>query len=241
MPLLFLPYFARHVPETQRFQQARASAGAAGMHGWLRPFATLARAYPGRMAIVGAVAMLAASGHAAAHGVVGDYVLTDRGWSPERYSALVIAGGALGIVGNTVAGRLADRFGRRGLGFGVLAGFPPAAIAVYSTDGWLLAGSWIALVFVTTGGNTIIRALSAELFPTSSRSTAVGSLALFETLGAVAGLALITSLTPEGASIALAVRGIVWVVLAGAVLVLLLPENARRELEELNEPPKSPR
>lgn len=233
VPLLLLPYFARRVPETQRFQQ-QSEERAAGPLAWLRPFVTLARHYPGRMAIVAAVAMLAAVGHATAHGVVGDYVLTDRGWAPERYSTLVITGGALGIVGNTVVGRLADRMGRRSLGFAVLAGFPLAAIAVYSSDGWLLAGCWIVLVFVTTGGNTIVRALSTELFPTSSRSTAAGSLTLFETLGAVAGLYMVTALTPEGTSIAGAVRWIVWITLLGGLLVLLLPETARKELEDIS-------
>jgi putative MFS transporter len=232
VPLLMLPYFARRVPETQRFQQQQASAS--GVLGWLRPFVTLARHYPGRMAIIAGVAMLAAVGHATAHGVVGDYVLTDRGWPPGRYSTLVIAGGALGIVGNTVVGRLADRMGRRSLGFAVLAGFPAAAIAVYSSDGWLLAGCWIVLVFITTGGNTIVRALSTELFPTSSRSTAAGSLTLFETVGAVAGLYMVTALTPEGTSIASAVRWIVCITLVGAVLVLLLPETARKELEDIS-------
>jgi MFS family permease len=186
------------------------------------------------MAIVAGVGMLAAVGHATAHGVVGDYVLTDRKWAPERYTTLVIAGGALGIIGNTVVGRLADRMGRRSLGFAVLAGFPPAAIAVYSSDGWLLAVCWIALVFITTGGNTIVRALSTELFPTSSRSTAAGSLTLFETIGAVAGLYMVTALTPEGASIASAVRFIVCTTLVGALLVLLLPETARKELEDIS-------
>jgi len=235
VPLLLLPYFARRVPETQRFQQKQGNdTGAGGVVAWLRPFATLARHYPRRVTIVSAVAMLAAVGHATAHGLVGDYVLTDRGWDPERYSTLVIVGGAIGIVGNTVVGRLADRIGRRRLGFAVLAGFPPAAVAVYSSDGWLLAVCWIVLVFITTGGNTIVRALSTELFPTSSRSTAAGSLTLFETLGAVAGLYMVTALTPEGTSIAGAVRFIVCTTLVGAVLVLLLPETARRELEDIS-------
>jgi predicted MFS family arabinose efflux permease len=233
------------VTETQRFQDrqgaSRSDPAIGRMRTWLRPFATLARDYPGRVAIVAAIGMLAAVGHATAHGLVGDYVLTNRGWEPERYSTLVIAGGAIGIVGNTVVGRLADRLGRRSLGFAVLAGFPPAAIAVYSSDGWLLAASWIVLVFITTGGNTIVRALSTELFPTSSRSTAAGSLTLFETIGAVAGLYAVTQLTPEGESIADAVRWVVCATLAGAVLVLFLPETARRELEDIDAGPRSGR
>ena len=37
------------------------------------------------------------------------------------------------------------------------------------------------MVFTSTGGNTILRALSTELFPTSARGTATGSLTFFET------------------------------------------------------------
>jgi MFS family permease len=184
--------------------------------------------------LISVVALLAAVGHGTAHGVVGDYVMTDRGWAPGSYSMLVIAGGGIGIVGNTVVGRIADRLGRRKLGFAVLAGFPLAAIAVYGSDGWQLVGGWIALVFVTTGGNTIIRALSTELFPTSSRSTAAGSLTLFETIGAAAGLAMVTALTPDGSSIAGAVQLVVCATFIGGLLVLLLPETARRELEEIS-------
>jgi MFS family permease len=235
VPLLLVPYFTRRVPETQRFQQEHGAASVGGLIGWLRPFTTLARDYPGRMALVAGVATLAAVGHATVHGVLGDYVLTNRGWEPSRYSLLVIVGGALGIVGNTIVGRLADRIGRRSLGFAVLAGFPVATFGVFSSDGWKLASCWIVLVFITTGGNTIIRALSSELFPTSSRSTAVGSLSLFETIGAAVGLYMVTELTPEGASIAHAVRWIACTTLAGAALVLLLPETARKELEDISE------
>jgi MFS family permease len=242
VPLLLLPYFLRRVPETQRFRAEHAEGERAfGLAAWLRPFVTLARDYPRRAALVALVGLLTAVGHAPAHGLVGDYVQTNRGWQPEQYSTLVILGGAIGIVGNTVIGRLADRLGRRALGFAVLASFPVAAVAVYSTDAWLLAAWWVVLVFVTSGGNTIVRALSTELFPTSSRSTAAGSLTLFETMGAVAGLYMVTVLTPEGGSVVAAVRVLACVAVLSALLVLLLPETAQRELEDISRPVPEPR
>jgi hypothetical protein len=45
---------------------------------------------------------------------------------------------------------------------------------------------------------------------------------------------MVTALTPEGTSIASAVRWIVCITLVGAVLVLLLPETARKELEDIS-------
>ena len=200
----------------------------------LQPIVELARRYPARSLTLAAIGSLAAIGHAVAHQLMGDYVQTDRGWSPGQFTLLVVVGGAIGIVGNTVMGRWADRFGRRAMTCVALAGFPFAAVAAYSTESWGLAVSWIVLVFVTTGGNTLIRALAAELFPTSARGTATGSLTLFETLGATAGLFLVTLLTPEGESIAGAVRMIVFFALLGGILAFTLPETARRELEEIS-------
>ena len=121
--------------------------------------------------------------------------------------AMVIAGGAIGIAGNTVLGRLADQYGRRLLGLLVLAVYPFLAAAAFRFESiYLIVPAWVALVFATTGANTLIRALAVELFPTESRSTAAGSLSLFETVGAALGLYLLTAFTPVGHSIALAVH-----------------------------------
>jgi MFS family permease len=235
IPLLMLPFFRRRVPETARFRESlRARAGRGGALAMLEPVLALIRRYPARALALAAIGSFAAIGHAVAHQLMGDYVQTDRGWSPGQFTLLVVVGGGIGIVGNTVMGRWADRFGRRAMTCVALAGFPFAAVAAYSTESWLLAASWIVLVFVTTGGNTLIRALAAELFPTSARGTATGSLTLFETLGATTGLFLVTLLTPEGESIAGAVRVIVFFALLGGILAFTLPETARRELEEIS-------
>jgi MFS family permease len=235
VPLLLLPYFRRRVPETARFRSELLARGdAPRVRGMLEPFIALIQRYPRRALTLAAIGSFAAVGHAVAHQLMGDYVQTDRGWSPGEFTLLVVAGGAIGIVGNTVMGRWADRFGRRAMTCVALAGFPFAAFAAYSTQSWMLAVSWILLVFFTTGGNTLIRALAAELFPTSARGTATGSLTLFETLGAAAGLFLVTFLTAEGDPIAGAVRIVVFVALLGGLLAFTLPETARRELEEIS-------
>ena len=44
------------------------------------------------------------------------YLQEAHGWSPANVSSLYFMGGALGIMGNIVAGRLSDRFGRRRMG-----------------------------------------------------------------------------------------------------------------------------
>jgi hypothetical protein len=92
-------------------------------------------------------------------------------------------------------------------------------------------------VFAVRGGSTVIRALSTELFPTSSRGTATGWLMLVETGGAALALAAVTRLTPEGESVVPAVTILVCLTLGAAAVVLLLPETAGRELEQISERP----
>lgn len=238
VPMALFPMFRRKVPETARFERQRDELADA-RHGSIlggiwRPFATLIREYPGRMLAISAIGLMASAGHGTAHGLLGDYVQTDRGFSPGQYSLMVILGGAVGILGNTIVGRLADRFGRRVVGFLVLSLFPVVAAVVYNSDAALLVASWIVLVFFTTGGNTIVRALSTELFPTSSRGTATGSLTLFETVGASLGLFVVSYLTPIGASYAPAATTVVFVAVIAGLIAAGLPETARRELEDIS-------
>ncbi|MEE8580934.1 MAG: MFS transporter [Myxococcota bacterium] len=234
-PLLLLPMFRREVSETQRFRdhQAAVEAAPGAVVAWWQPFWTMLRLYPGRTLAIALVGLFSAGAHAPAHQLLGDYVRTDHGWEPFEYSAMFICGGLLGIIGNTTAGRLADRLGRRVIGFLVLALFPLFALGFYQGSGWVLPLMWIPLVFTSTGGNTIIRAVSTELFPTSARGTATGSLSFFETVGAALGLLVVTLLTPVGESSASVISGVVFIALLGAVIMLMLPETARRELEDL--------
>jgi len=237
-PLLLVPMFRRRVPETQRFLRSRAPDGDSrpSPTAWWGPFEVLARQYPARVLAIAAIGFLAAAGHGVAHQLVGDFVQDDHGFSKGQYSTMVILGGAVGIIGNTAVGRFADRIGRRLVGFAILGIFPLFAAAFYNVSAFWVPFAWIPMVFVTTGGNTVIRALSTELFPTSSRGTAAGSLSLFETLGAATGLFCVSLMTAEGARYAPAASLVVFLTLLGGLVALLLPETARRELEDISEP-----
>jgi SHS family lactate transporter-like MFS transporter len=237
LPLFLIPMFRRRVSETDRFIRNRSDAGPPGpiLMGWWKPFATLVRSYPGRSLALASIGFLAAAGHGVAHQLVGDFVQQDHGFTKGQYSTMVIVGGAIGIVGNTVVGRFADRLGRRMVGFLILGIFPFFAAAFYNVPGAWVPALWIPMVFVTTGGNTVVRALSTELFPTSSRGTAVGSLSLFETLGAASGLAAVTLFTPVGQGYAQVASYVVFLTFIGGLVALGVPETARRELEDISE------
>ena len=239
VPLLLVPAFRREIRETQRFERTEVG-GVGGVRGWLSPILGIVRDHPWRALGLALVGFFGAAGQAPPLQLMGDYLLTDRHWEPWHYSALFIGGGLIGIIGNPAAGRLGDRLGRRKIGFWMLALFPLFILLFYRTNvGWLLPILWIPAIFVLSGANTVARALSTELFPTSSRGTATGAMILLETLGAAAALAWVTVLTPEGTSIAWALGTLSLLSLVAAAAVLCLPETAGRELEQISaEPPR---
>jgi MFS family permease len=183
LPLLLLPLFSRRIKETARFQAHRAGGLSAGV-AWWSPLRAFAVTDPGRAITMAALASGAALGHVVVLSFTGYFVLQYHGWAAYELSLMVLAAGAVGVAGNVVAGRLADRIGRRRVGFAFLLIFPAGAWCFYNGPGWSLAVLWALLIFSMMGGNVIIRALSSELFPTSHRGTSTGLLVLMETLGA---------------------------------------------------------
>src|SRR6185369_2434591 len=123
---------------------------------------------------------------------------TDHGWEPWRFSTMVLLAGAFGMVGNVVAGRLADSFGRRPVGFAVATSFPAIAYLFYHLPGFWLPLLWAFLTVCSVSTNVMVRALGTEVFPTSHRGTAGGWLSLVQTLGAAGGLGLTGLATSVG-------------------------------------------
>lgn len=236
VPLLFLPRFRREVKETRRFARDRGEGEdlRRALGRWLDPMLVILRRHPGRALGIALLGALAAGGQASGFQVMGDYLLSNRGWEPWHYSALFILGGLFGIIGNPAAGRLADLYGRRVVGFVVLAGFPLFMYVFYHSEGWMIPAAWIPGVFLLSAGNTVIRAFSTELFPTASRGTATGWLMLLETAGAAVALTAVTRMTPAGESVVPAVSLLVFLTLGAALVALLLPETANLELEEIS-------
>lgn len=236
VPLFLLPLLRRRVPETGRFARHRAAEAALGhadgpLAGWYRPLISLARLYPGRALGIALVGGLMAIGEAAVFQFTAYFTLTVHGWSPGEFALMFILGGAVGILGNVVAGRIGDRVGRRRVGFVFLALFPAFAWLFYHGPGWVLPIAWALFVFCNTAGGVIVRALSTELFPTSYRGTSAAWLSLVQTVGWAAGLALVSLI---GGEIATAISGIALVVLIAAAGLLALPETCRQELETIS-------
>jgi MFS family permease len=240
VPVLLLPFFRRRVQETARFDRQQREREESGLvegwlPGWWRPLRELALRYPGRALAVASIGALGSAGHTVAFSFSAYFVQAEHGWAPGQYTAMALMAGTIGIVGHPWTGRVADQRGRRRVGLFVLGSFPLLALAFYHGPGWSLPLIWIPLVFTLTGGGTLMRALSTELFPTSYRGTASGWLQLFEAAGRSSGLFVLAWTTPEGASNTPMISVIVFASLAAGLIVLLVPETGRRELEDISD------
>jgi putative MFS transporter len=250
IPVLCLPAFLRRVPETKRFTDTRA--GFVGQSGRrpapahlaagpvtvfasvVGPLRLLFATHPLRALGLAACGFLVAAAALPSFQFSGFYTLEKLGWSPGHYSGMVIAGGAVGIIGNIAAGRLGDIFGRKAVGFVMLALFPLASFLFYRGSSWVVAVAWVPLVFCFMGGRVVLKALSTELFQTSFRSAAAGLFAVMEAMGAVAGMfAIYLYKTEDALRLARVVPFVALVVVGAAFLLLLFPETKQRELEEI--------
>jgi MFS family permease len=234
-PVFFLPALARGLRETARFAASAGAAAATPLGGGLRPVVELFRRHPRRALALAAIGALANAGMAPSFQFISDFLQTQRGWTPGAFAALSVGFGAFAIIGNPVAGRLGDRYGRRTVAAIVFTLFPLASIGFFSGPDALVALPWTAMVFLSMASSVCVRALATELFPTELRGAGGGSLVLLETLGAGFGLLVAYPLAMHafGGGQSLAIPLIALACLGAAASVFLVPETARRELEEI--------
>jgi putative MFS transporter len=236
LPLVLLPLLRREVKETGRFEkhQLTASAVRSGASAWLRPLLRFVSRYPARALGVAAAGGLGTLGSISVFQFTAYFALKAHGWQPAHFSAMVVIGGGIGIMGHVASGRLGDIIGRRRTGLMFLSAFPAFAWLFYNGPGWSLPLAWILMVFCAAAGQVIIRAMTAELFPTSQRGTAAGWLSLVETLGGAAGLGIVGLGTNEPGDIARMISWLAWAVLLSGLSLLALPETTQKELEAIS-------
>jgi MFS family permease len=234
-PLLLLAYWRRTLPETERFAaQERRRTETGHTEHILRPLGNLVRMYPGRLAATTSVVFILAMAEAAA-GFFGPKYLQDiHGWTPSAVGFMTVFAGAFAIVGNTFAGWLSDRVGRRQVTIGFILGQIIFTLAYYNVAEFLVIPSWMLMIFALLGANVTLAAYGSELFPTSYRSTAAGTRVIVGTLGGSLGLAL--------ESVLYHLLGSHWTAISALTLVALLtpiivawayPETSGRTLEEI--------
>ncbi len=232
LPLLVIIPLRRTLPESARFEKEKLE-GLRPMKVW-EPLAQLYTAYPGRLVMMLSIAFLGAMGGNAAGFLFPKFLQESHHWSPGNVSSLFLFGGALGIMGSIVAGRLSDRYGRRVMGATFLFLSPVLTIWMYTASGWSIVPAWILEVFFDIAASTILNAYSAELFPTSYRSTAGSALAVAGTTGGALGLffeGVLYNFTGSHAR-AVCYLTVFWII--SPMIMWFLPETSGRELEEIS-------
>ena len=232
LPLVLIIPLRRVLPESARFEKEKLE-GLRPVKVW-EPVVQLYNAYPGRLMMMLSIAFLSSMGGNAAGFLFPKFLQEAHHWSPGNVSSLVFFGGALGIIGSIVAGRLSDRYGRRVMGaaFTILA--PLLTIWMYTATGRSIVPAWILETFFDVAAFMILNAYSAELFPTSYRSTAGSALAVAGTTGGALGLYLEGVLYNFTGSHARAVcyLTVFWII--APLIMWFLPETSGRELEEIS-------
>lgn len=231
VPLAALPAVVRLVTEPDRFVQERQAEQRERRS--VPVLGAVARPYRRRLAVIALLAFAVSIVTGPANSFPFLYAQNVLNLDGAVTAVMVIASGALGLVG-LLAGRwLADAIGRRPAAALAMVGIVASAVLAYSGGGVALVVGYIlgvtsGAVFAPSAGS-----LANELMPTSIRATVAGWQVAAGVLGAVCGLVAFGAIaTADNRFSAAAVLTFAPVVLA-VLLFLALPETRGREPETL--------
>jgi putative MFS transporter len=232
--LLSLPWLWRSLSETRRFatdvdEGAIDPAGPA----W-QPLRDLLREHGWRLAamvgVIAPVALLLEPGSV----LVSKHLQDDLGYSPAGVSFLMGLCGIATPLGNLLSGTASDRFGRKPVTIVMSLVLSVAIALFYGGSGPLGQTIGLALLFSAIGAIMVLHtALATELFPTRFRSTAAGLREAIATVGAAAGLWILGLLYGATGSHGASMTWMLLVTPISPIVLLYLPETARRELEQI--------
>jgi len=234
-PLILIAYWRRTMPETILFQSVqKVDHHASSKDSLLDPVVKLFKSSSGKLLAVSSVLFFFTIGASVAGFFAPKYLQDVHSWSPAGVALLMALGGALGIIGNPLAGWLSDRFGRKPVSIGFSISFLIVATIFYGSLGIFVPFLWIALIFFMMGTEVTIASYGTELFATRVRSTASGIRGVIATLGAAIGLAAVSALYIIVESNWLAIMILCGIgVVVPILLYFLFPETAGRRLEEI--------
>jgi MFS family permease len=225
--LAIVPFGTRRLKETDLFKRlARPEPGQIRRGGALSPDLR------SRLLILALLTALAALVTGPANTFVFYFAETIRGLRPSTMAAAVLAAGPIGLLGLLVGRWTADNIGRRLSAAASLSAIAGAAIFTYNVRGVGVVAGYLMAIFAASVFTPAAGAISAELFPTSSRSTAAGWLTAAGVLGAVGGLTLFGSLADVLGGFGRASTALAVPVIFLSALYMSLPETRSIELED---------
>ena len=220
--------FGRSLPESKRFAAPHATSSRLAGHG-------------GRFWLLAISALLFAIFLAPAAQLQNEFLRSERHFSAARISLFTVATNIWGGIGVVAGGHLADVRGRRTVGAVGVVGGVGATVAMFLAAGW---GVWAWSTIGAIVGAVTVPALGVygpELFPTAMRGRANGIISGLGRVGSVIGLVVVGILADRfgriGPALAIAAIGPALLVV---VILLLYPETAHMELEDLNPEDRPP-
>jgi putative MFS transporter len=226
IPLLWLLWARRALPETRRFQER--TQGSVG------PLLSLVRSYPNRLMLLVTLCLLFGIAVGTAVPLASSYLQTTHQWHPWQVSTLILGAGFVAILGTTTAGTLSDKYGRRSV---IAVSVLIKAISFGLFFSWA-SGPWLVL-FWTTGlfallaADVLIASLGAELFPTSHRSLAAAIRFMSSLFGGILAFVVERELFLYFGSHGPAIATLAILAPLCLVPVFFLPEPARKTLEDI--------
>ncbi len=197
----------------------------------------LHRNYRGRAATLGSFFLITTIPAPAAT-FLSSYALGDLHLQPSALTRLIALAGAAAVGGYLIGGPAADALGRRAMIVITTAALSPAIVCMYRGD---TAGLWVGAVagaLLLAAATPALTAYTSELFPTSARATANAWIGACAVAGTMAGLAFVQLATSRLGGLSAALTWLAVPPLPALGLIALLPETARRELDEVaSEPP----
>jgi MFS transporter, MHS family, alpha-ketoglutarate permease len=165
---------------------------------------------------------------------VSKHLQDDLGYSPGGVGLLMAVCGTATPLGNMVSGTISDRFGRKPVTILMSLALSIAVALFYNGAGTVALACGLALLFLSIGGIMVLHtALATELFPTAFRSTAAGMREAVGTVGASSGLWILSLLYGATGSHSESITWILLLTPISPIILLFVPETARRELEEI--------
>jgi len=228
IPLIWLMWARRALPETRRFQERKSGDS-------VRPLASLMKNYPGRLALLVAVCLLFGGAIGATVPLASAFLQGTHQWQPWQVSVLTLGAGFISILGTTAAGSMSDRFGRR-LVIAVSVLSTAASFALFyawATGPWLIL-FWTIGLFSGLAADVLITSLGAELFPTSHRSLAASIRMMASLFGGLIGLIAERELFTVMGSHGPAVATLAAFAPLCLIAIWFLPEPAQKKLEDIS-------
>lgn len=228
VPLALVPVIARWVTEPERFVVADVAHD--------QPMPVLGAVGPRfrrRLAVLVALAFAISVMTGPANTFVFLYAQNVRRLSGGVTAAMVVAAGAMGLIG-LLAGRwMADHLGRRPTGALGLVGIAGAATVTYSGGSTVLVVGYVLGVLAGSVLAPAVGSLVNELFPTGVRASVSGWFLVAGVLGASVGLVAFGAVADVGDRFGMAAAVTFLPVALAAVLFWCVPETMGREPEDL--------